>query len=94
MEPESSRNGTPAGSGSGDAVATPISATSVAENCDYVSSLDWGTANVVHSAKCVMEELMTKTFSNVGHKTEPSRSHDPRISMEMRHKQVHSLVMY
>lgn len=66
------------------------SSTSAAEDGDFLSSLDWGNSSVVDSAKSVVEGLMRKKLLNLGHLTESSRSHDPRISMEMRHKQVHN----
>lgn len=55
---------------------------------DLLSGLDWGEGDVRHNAHCIVEGLMRKTVATASKKGGQKRSHDPRVTIEMRHQQV------
>ena len=57
---------------------------------DYLSGLDWSEGDVRTNVRTVVDGLM-KTSSADIHCTKvggEKRSHDPRVTMEMRHREV------
>lgn len=63
------------------------------QEADFLGSLDWGHGSVVDNARSVMEGLLRKDFPSVRHpysnaSLSTQQSHDPRVTMEMRHKKV------
>ena len=62
------------------------------ERGDYLSGLDWSEGDVRTNVRAVVDGLM-KTSSADIHCTKmkvggEKRSHDPRVTMEMRHREV------
>ena len=58
---------------------------------DYLSCLDWSDGDVGMNARAVVDGLMKTSSVNTRHpKTVGGGrgSHDPRVTMEMRHKEV------
>jgi len=58
---------------------------------DYLSGLDWLDGDVGTNARTILDGLMKTSLVNTHHaKTvgEGKRSHDPRVTMEMRHREV------
>ena len=56
---------------------------------DFLSDLDWSEGDVRENVRAVVDGLMQKSLAKVqsgGHGKR--KSHDPRITMEMRHKEV------
>lgn len=64
------------------------------EGADYLNSLDWGRGSVADNARSVVESLLQKDLPNphsqglAGGAAARQRSHDPRVTMEMRHQKV------
>ncbi len=54
---------------------------------DFLSSVDWLHGDVGQSAKGIIQDLMTKDL-DVRTKKMVKKSHNPTVSMEMRHKKV------
>jgi hypothetical protein len=58
---------------------------------DYIDSLDLSQGSVMENARSVVESLLRKDLQNIASPlplSSAARSHDPRITMEMRHKKV------
>lgn len=59
---------------------------------DYLGSLDWGCGSVADNARTVVDSLLRKDLQSVHSAkslaSSATRSHDPRVTMEMRHKKV------
>ena len=68
---------------------------------DLLSSQDWGEGEVGENVSSIVEELMKKTITSEGEERRrrgrggkgergggTRGQHDPRVTMEMRHKQV------
>lgn len=62
---------------------------------DPLSTQDWGEGEVGESVDSIVQALMKKTVNTVGERGRRKeregnkrRHHDPRVTMEMRHKQV------
>ncbi len=73
-------------------------ASSASRSDDFLSSLDWEQGNVADNAKNVVRELLRKdlssTISSSNHRgTKSAVSHDPRVAMEIRHRQVRGCVI-
>ncbi len=62
------------------------------EQPDFLTALDWSEGDVRANAKAVVDGLMTKTLAKArptkGSLDSKRRSHDPLVTMEMRHKAV------
>ena len=56
---------------------------------DLLSGLDWGEGDVRGNVHCIVEGLMRKTVATARKKGGQKTSHDPRVTMEMRHQQVY-----
>ena len=59
---------------------------------DFLSTVDWVSGDVGQSTKDVLRGLLSKELKcEVSHQPIAKRkSHDPRVTIEMRHKQVRS----
>ena len=60
------------------------------ETEDFLSTVDWVSGDVGQSTKDVLRGLLSKELKcEVSHQPIAKRkSHDPRVTIEMRHKQV------
>ena len=54
---------------------------------DLLSMVDWESGSIAQTTKSILDILMTKKIPRLPLLNHP-KSHDPRVAMEMRHKQV------
>lgn len=75
-------------SGRGLKLATPPSGRQ--EQADFLTTLDWSEGDVRTNSRAVVEELMKKSLSEaqLSRRDPKKRSHDPLVTMDMRHKAV------
>ena len=60
-----------------------------AEAEDFLSTVDWVSGDVGQSTKDVLRGLLSKELKcEVSHRQPVAKKHDPRVAIEMRHKQV------
>ena len=56
---------------------------------DFLSTVDWVSGDVGQSTKDVLRGLLSKELKcEVSHRQPIAKNHDPRVAIEMRHKQV------
>lgn len=55
---------------------------------DFLSSVDWDEGDVSENVHLVVQGLMRKSLVQAQRRGRGRKSHDPRVTMEMRHKEV------